>query len=217
MPIALHVALENGRFVDGYAPITVELREHRPRVAGGEQHLIPVQIQLETGGSDATYGLDLGVDVPPRPGLNFVGGVAVRYGLLGLLGKSLRRHVNIPPADGAPIANLRQVQQAIEGHLQCLPHHIVKSHLQPGPKPIVAQKLRRIAADYALNGLFRYAPPRVVQQCLPETYQPAHVGGYTNDLANAPLPNLPLVPNLAPRGERHVNHNPFNRLYLQAG
>src|SRR3712207_7684462 len=45
------------------------------RIAGIDEHLVPVQVEPEIAGADGIDGFDLLIDVPPGAGLRFVGGI----------------------------------------------------------------------------------------------------------------------------------------------
>ena len=214
---SLHIALHDRRLIDPHALVLVELSQHRRGVAGVDQHLVPVQVEVKVRRRHLADRAHLLVDIPPRAGFDLVRGIAPRHGLLCLRSERLRGHVDVPPRDRAPLTDLRQIEQPANRDLERLAHQVIEGHLQACPQRVIPQVVRRVAPLDALDCFVRDASPGVVEDRLAVAHDARGIGRHTDHLADPPLPDLARVPLLATRRKGDIHDNPFHVSDLESG
>src|SRR5687767_5965710 len=111
---------------------------------------------------------------------------SLRDGVLRFGGVGLRRHVDVPPRDWAPVAHLRQVGEPVRGNVECLADEVVERHLQSRAQGIVAKACGGILAPHALDRGVGNAAPRIVWQGLAVADELRHVRRHPDNLGDAP-------------------------------
>ena len=187
------VPLEDGRFVKRNPLLFVQLVEHRGGIAGVDQHLVPIHVDLEMGRGDRAHLGYLLIDIPPGARLGFERGIAFGQRIFGFLGQRFGRKINIPPGNRHGFAHLGLIEKVVGRHIERLAHDIVDRHLQPCAQGIIAQEFGGIFALDARNRLIGDAPPGVVGQRF-TIADDTGIGRHADDLADTPLPDLTCVP-----------------------
>ena len=86
-------------------------------------------------------------------------------GGLALAGPVCRGHVDGPPREVRPVADLF-AQQGVDGNLEGLAHGVEEGHLQPEADGVVPHYFEGVLAPYALDGVFGGFTQRIVEvQC----------------------------------------------------
>ena len=203
------VPLEDGRFVKRDPLLFVQLVEHRGGIAGVDQHLVPIHVDLEMGRGDRAHLGYLLIDIPPGARLGFKGGVPFGEGVFGFLGQCCGRKIDIPPGNRHRFAHFGLIEKMVGRHIERLTNHIVNCHLQPCTQGIIAQEGGSIFALNPRNRLIGDAPPGVVGQRFAVADDPG-ISRHADDLADTPLPNLACVPLFTAWCHRCAHGDAFN-------